>query len=102
MNGLQISSNFDILNIVLPSTFSRRVQESIENNTLGEPQNRLAFIRECVSYFESQLKRPTAEEYTAISKKICETYPVMKNPNHTKYGMLILGWGRTGEFIKPT
>lgn len=66
---LQLLPKFDVNNIVLPTAFSKRVQDAIESNTLAKPENRLAFIRECVSYFESYLERPTNEEYAAISKK---------------------------------
>ena len=82
---LQGSSKFNVNNIVLPTVFSKRVQDAIDKDLLTKPENRLAFIRECVSFFESQLERPTVQEYTAISKKICDVYPAMKNMNHTKY-----------------
>lgn len=80
-----MTSNFNILNITLPSSFSKKVQESIDNGKLGQEDNRRAFIRECVVYYESLVPFPIPEEYEAISKKICDTYPVLKNSNKTKY-----------------
>ena len=79
-------SKFDITNINLPTNFSKKVQDSIDNNTLGNPENRLSMIRECVNYFEGRgLERPTTEQYAAISRKICDKYPALRNSHHTKY-----------------
>ena len=50
---------FDIHNIILPSVYSKKVQDAIENGKLGAPENRLLLIRESVAYFESRLPRPT-------------------------------------------
>ena len=74
------SSTFDIDNIILPTTFPKKVQDVLGGSELGKFENRCAFIRECVNYFETRLPRPNA-----ISKKICETYPVLKDANHTKF-----------------
>lgn len=79
------SATFDINNIILPTKFSKKVQDVLGGGELGKFENRCAFIRECVNYFETWLPRPTPEEYSAISKRICETYPVLKDTNHTKF-----------------
>ena len=78
-------SKFDINNIILPTIYSKKVQDAIEKDELGNPANRLAFIRESVAYFETRLPWPTSDEYSAISKKFCDHYPVFKNAHHTKY-----------------
>ena len=78
-------ASFDISNIVLPSCFSRRVQGAIDGNTLNEPDNRCAFVRECVQHFDSILPRPSENEYKAISKKIVDTYPSLKDARRSDY-----------------
>lgn len=77
--------NFSMTDIILPSVFSKRIQDAIEGGELGKPENRLAFIREAVAYFESQLPCPTAEQYAAISKKFCIKYPALRNAHHTNF-----------------
>ncbi len=76
---------FDINNIILPSLFSKKVQDAIDNGKLGVPESRLLFVRESVAYFESRLPRPTAQEYATISKKFCDKYPALRNSQHTNY-----------------
>ncbi len=77
--------NLSIKNIILPSAYSRKVQEYIDKDELGKPENRLLFIRESVSYFESRLPRPSPEEYAAISMKFCDKYPALRDGNRTNY-----------------
>lgn len=88
--------DFNINNIVLPAVYSKRVQDAIENGTLGIHENRLLFVRESVDYFEIRLPRPTFEQYAAISRKFCDTYPVLRSPHHTNYWVcsawLLGGW----------
>ena len=79
------SCKFDVNNIILPTTFSKRVMHAIALNQLGQQHIRAAFLRECVAYFEKQLPRPTMEQFSQISKKICDEYPVLKDLNRSKY-----------------
>ena len=79
---------FDINNIVLPSVYSKRVQDAIDNGMLGDKDFRLAFIRESVSYFESRLPNPTPQEYAAISKKFCDKYTILRSSQRTKYWVI--------------
>ena len=76
---------FDINNIILPTVFSKRIQDAIDNGTLGLSENRLGFVRECVAFFESILPRPTGEEYAAISRKFCSEYPSLQDKHHRNY-----------------
>ena len=78
-------SALDLNNIILPTIYSNKVQAAIDKDDLGDPVNRLAFIRESVAYFESRLPRPTVEEYSAISKKFCDKYPALRNNQRTMY-----------------
>ena len=70
---------------MLPTDFSKKVKDAIDNGDINKSENRLAFIRECVTYFESRLPRPTTEEYSAISKAFCDRYPILRRGNITNY-----------------
>lgn len=78
-------AQFDMNNFSLPTHFSRRVQTCIDNGTLAEPDNRAAFIREIVAFFEGILPSPTPAQYHAISKKVADQYPCLKDAKHTNY-----------------
>ena len=74
----------------MPLNFSNKIRSAIVNGELGVPANRMAFVRECVAYFEIQLPRPSNDEYTAIAKRICDEYPTMRSANQTKYWVYIM------------
>ena len=57
----------------------------IGNGTLAEPDNRAAFIREIVAYFEGILPSPTPAQYHAISKQVADEYLCQNNARHTNY-----------------
>ena len=76
------------------TTLLFQLQDAIDKNQISMPENRLAFIRECVNYFEGYLACPTPEEYSAISKKICDKYPTLKSSKYTKYWVCYLGGRR--------
>ena len=70
-----IQISFDINNIILPSIYSRRIQNAADSDNLKVTEIRNAFVRESVAYFERILPRPTHEQYSAISKAFCDKYP---------------------------
>lgn len=76
---------FTINQITLPSKFSLKVQNAIERGELGDSTIRQVFVRECVAYFESRLPHPTADEYSNISRTICDTFPCLKDKRTSKY-----------------
>ena len=78
---------FNINKFDLPSHFSRRVQNAIENGTLADPEdsNRAAFVRETVSFYEPILPTPTPAQYEAISRRIVDKYPCLKDARTSKY-----------------
>ena len=65
--------------------FQAEVENAIDKNELDTPENRQAFVRECVAYFEGILPRPSTVEYSAISRKICDKYPCLKDRRASKY-----------------
>lgn len=79
------SSNFDTKNFSLPTHFSRKVTAAIADNTLGEPDNRAAFVREVVAFYEGILPTPSLSEYEAISRKVVEKYPCLQDARSSKY-----------------
>ena len=75
----------------LPTHFSRRVQNAIDNGTLADPEdkNRSAFVREVVSFYEPILPTPTPTQYEVIPRKIVEKYPCLKDAKTSKYWVSI-------------
>ena len=57
----------------------------IADGTLGTADNRSAFVREVVSFYEGILPKPTTSEYEAISRKIVEKYPCLQDSKCSKY-----------------
>ena len=84
--------SFNIETFDLPSHFSRRVQSAIDNGTLvdSEGSNRAAFVRETVSFYEPILPTTTQTQYEAISRKIVDKYPCLKDAWTTKYWVSIV------------
>ena len=82
---VQQHATFNVREFFLPTHFSRKVQRAIDNGTLGEPDNRTAFVRETVAFFEGILPAPTTSQYEAISRKIVEKYPQLKDTRSSKY-----------------
>ncbi len=68
----------------LPTHFSRRVQTAIDNHLLVEPDHQAAFIREIVLYFQAYLPEPTTQDYAAISRKIVDKYPLLRDAKQSK------------------
>ena len=87
---LQVSKMFDIRNFELPTYFSRRVQTAIDSNLLVEPEHQAAFIREVVLYFQAILPDPKPHEYEAISRKIVDKYPILRDAKKSKYWVIML------------
>ena len=74
--------HIDVVNI--PEKFSRRVSTAIETGQLfGE--NRSAFVRECVDYFEPVTPTPSKEQFNEFSRKLCDRYPSLKDARKTAY-----------------
>ena len=82
---IQVSKMFDVRNFELPTHFSRRVQTAIDSNLLVEPDHQAAFIREIVLYFQAILPDPKPHEYEAISRKIVDRYPILRDAKKSKY-----------------
>ncbi len=70
--------------ISLPEKFSRRVSSAIESGQLFA-EDRSAFVRECVDFFEPILPQPSKEQFNDISKKLCDKYPSIKDSKKTVY-----------------
>ena len=72
------------LNISLPDKFSRRVTSAIESGRMfGD--DRSAFVRECVDFFEPILPQPSKDQFSDISRKLCDKYPSLKDAKQTVY-----------------
>ena len=78
------ATTFSINNITLPDKFSRRVSNAIDAGQLVT-ENRAAFVRECVAFYEGFLPHPTEQQYSAICQKICDQYPSLKDKKTTVY-----------------
>ena len=76
---------FDLKTFTLPSHFSRKVTAAITDGKLGEPDNRAAFVREVVAFYEGILPNPSLSQYEAISRKIVEKYPCLQDTRSSKY-----------------
>ena len=72
-------------NFNLPTCFSRCVQCAIDDKKLCVPENRAAFVREIVAYFEGILPKPSEEEYRKIAIKVCDTYATLKDKRAEEY-----------------
>lgn len=82
-------SRFDVVtSISFPEKFSRRVSTAIESGELFA-ENRSAFVRECVDFYEPILPHPTKEQFNEISRGLCDKYPTLKDMKKTVY------WVRT-------
>lgn len=57
----------NLANITLPTRFSFRVQKGIERGELAEKEIRLAFVRDCVDYFQPLLPNPGRDGYSEIA-----------------------------------
>ena len=47
--------------------------------------NRRAFVRECVDFFEPILPNPSKEQFKEISKRLCDKFPALKDAKKTVY-----------------
>ena len=61
------------------------MQYAIDEDKLAIPENRAALVREIVAYFEGILPKPTEEQYREIAKKVCDTYPSLKDKRAGEY-----------------
>lgn len=78
------NTKYDIANMTLPERFSRRVSSAIESGQLfGE--DRSAFVRECVDYFEPILPKPSKEQFTEMSRRLCDKFPSLKDAKKAVY-----------------
>ena len=75
----------NLANTPLPTRFSFRVQKAIEKGELAEKEIRLAFVQDCVDYFQPLLPSPGREGYSEIAKKLCDTYPCLKDRRTSNY-----------------
>ena len=88
------SKAFDVHNIPLPEKFSRRVSGAIHHAQLVA-ENRALFVRECVSFYEATLPRPTEQQYNVICQKLCDQYPSLKDKKTAVYWV-----GATKPFLR--
>lgn len=70
--------------ISFPEKFSRRVSTAIETGQLVA-ENRSAFVRECVDFYEPIIPTPTREQFNEISRGLCDRYPTLKDVKKTVY-----------------
>lgn len=66
---------------------------AIKNGNLRDADNRAAFVREVVAFYEGILPCPSTSEYEAISRQIVEKYPCLQDSRSSKY------WVRTSNFF---
>ena len=77
-------SRFDATVVTFPEKFSRRVSTAIETGQLVA-ENRSAFVRECVDFYEPIFPKPTREQFNEISRGLCDRYPMLKDAKKTVY-----------------
>lgn len=70
--------------LLLPEKLSRRVSEAIAENRLIL-EDRSAFVRECVDFFEPIVPTPSKEQFNDISRRLCDKYPSLKDAKKTVY-----------------
>lgn len=79
------------LNISLPEKFSRRVTSAIESGHMfGD--DRSAFVRECVDFFEPILPQPSKDQFNDLSWKLCDEYSSLRDAKKNVY------WVRKYEY----
>ena len=62
----------------LPTSFSKRVQKSLERGVLSG-NAKLALLRESFTYYYGICPNPLVHEYDTMCKKLCEKFPELKD-----------------------
>ena len=59
--------------------FGTKTRAAIKSGDIVLPKPRVAFVRECVAFYEPILPRLTEEEYTAVSVQLLKGYPMLRD-----------------------
>ena len=57
----------------------KKTRAAIESGDVANTMHRLAFVRECVAYYEPILPYPTAEQYMAITQALLKAVPCVRD-----------------------